>query len=332
MTTIDAVSTMPAVRSGTRPSFAPLSGKTPNGGPGTRRGCRSRSERIVPSWPRSARLLTRRGRRERGAFAFEGPTLLHEALAAGIQPDEVYATQAAWDALGTEADRLTGAVYLVPERALARLSDVETPTGLVAVARQRLESPAALLADGATGPLAGRQSPTPATPGACCGPPRSSAIDRILFGADGVEPHNPKVVRASMGAIFRLRIGVTDPAAFAAAVRGGGHAVVAAGKGGAPVAEFPFTERTVLADRQRTAWDRHAGSRPPMRRSASHISVPARASTRPPPGAIVLYEFARRIGVSAVPVEDPRNPDLSRLGDAVTLCYNPFVFGPEPPD
>ena len=42
-------------------------------------------------------LLTPRGRRERGLFAFEGPTLLSEALAAGVQPEEVYATQAAWE-------------------------------------------------------------------------------------------------------------------------------------------------------------------------------------------------------------------------------------------
>ena len=249
-----------------------------------------------PKLAAARELLTRRGRRERGAFAFEGPTLLHEALAAGIQPDEVYATQAAWDALGTEADRLTGAVYLVPERALARLSDVETPTGLVAVARQRLESPAALLADGATVLLlAGIADPGNA--GSLLRSAEIFGVDRILFGADGVEPHNPKVVRASMGAIFRLRIGVTDPPAFAAAVRGGGHAVVAAGKGGAPVAEFPFTERTVLV----IGSERHGTGRwvaaPDATVGVPHIGA-GESLNAAAAGAIVLYEFARRIGVS----------------------------------
>jgi TrmH family RNA methyltransferase len=34
----------------------------------------------------------------------------------------------------------------------------------------------------------------------------------VIFGSRGVEPHNPKVVRAAMGAIFRQRIAVVTPA------------------------------------------------------------------------------------------------------------------------
>jgi RNA methyltransferase, TrmH family len=250
-------------------------------------------------------LLTPRGRRERGLFAFEGPTLLAEALAAGVQPEEVYATQPAWDALGPIADQLAGTSYIVAERTLARLSDVETPTGIVAVARRRIETAGALLAD-----------PEPvllltgvADPGNAGSLLRSAeifGIDRVLFGADGVEPHNPKVVRASMGAIFRLRIAVADQATFAAAVLASGHVVVAAAKGGAPVAEFPFIERSVLA----VGSERHGTARwlaaPDATVGIPHYGA-GESLNAAAAGAIILYEFARRTGHSAA-VSRPKKP------------------------
>jgi tRNA G18 (ribose-2'-O)-methylase SpoU len=43
-----------------------------------------------------------------------------------------------------------------------------------------------------------------------------------VFGSLGVDPHNPKVVRGSMGAIFRLTISIADPEATAAAAAAAG--------------------------------------------------------------------------------------------------------------
>jgi TrmH family RNA methyltransferase len=250
-------------------------------------------------------LLTARGRRERGLFAFEGPTLLGEALAAGVQPEEVYATQAAWDALGARAEQLSGATYIVAERTLARLSDVETPTGIVALARRRIETPATLLADAKPALLLAGVA-DPGNAGSLLRSAEIFGVDRILFGADGVEPHNPKVVRASMGAIFRLRIGVTDRASFASAVRASGHVVVAGGKGGTAVGEFPFIERSVLAvgsERHGTAgWLAVPDATVGIPHYGAGESLNAAAA-----GAIILYEFARRTGRSQG-VSRPKKP------------------------
>jgi TrmH family RNA methyltransferase len=240
-------------------------------------------------------LLTARGRRERGLFAFEGPTLLAEALAAGIQPEEVYATQAAWDALGARGEQLSGDTYIVAERTLARLSDVEAPTGIVAVARRRIETAAGLLGDPKPALLLAGVA-DPGNAGSLLRSAEIFGVDRILFGADGVEPHNPKVVRASMGAIFRLRIGVADQAAFASAVRASGHIVVAAGRGGAPVSEFPFIERSVLA----VGSERHGTARwlaaPDATVGIPHYGA-GESLNAAAAGAIILYEFARRIAL-----------------------------------
>ncbi len=231
-----------------------------------------------------------------------------------------------WDRSRTDSPAQT---YIVAERTLARLSDVETPTGIVAVAQRRIETAGALLAE-----------PEPvllltgvADPGNAGSLLRSAeifGIARILFGADGVEPHNPKLVRASMGAIF------------SAAYRGRGPGCSPvrssrAGTSSSPPAGAARPSRSFLSPNGRcspsaaSGMGPHAGWRPRTRRSASHITAPARASTRPRRGRSSSMSLHAEPAIRRA-CQDPRNPDLSRLGDAVTLCYNPFVFRPEPPE
>ena len=88
-------------------------------------------------------------RRERGRFVIEGPTLLAEAGRSGIGLAEIYGTE---KALREHAPLVQGLelggtpAFTVPERTLARLSDLETPTGLLAVAVLPRDDLAALLA------------------------------------------------------------------------------------------------------------------------------------------------------------------------------------------
>lgn len=240
-------------------------------------------------------LLTKRGRREQGRFAFEGGTMLAEALESGVQPEAVYATEAGHAELERDglAARLDCPVYLVPDRALDRVSGLETPRGIVAVATQRLGGLADLLAGG--GPallLAGIADPGNA--GTLLRSAEIFGVETVLFAANAVEPYNPKVVRASMGAIFRLRLGIATADELAKGAGGLGYAVVAADRSGVSVREFAFPERVILAvghERRGVAgwlprWDAtvaipHAG------RGESLNAAVA--------GSIVLYEFSRRL-------------------------------------
>ena len=112
---------------------------------------------LSPQNPRIERVRDLRkpaARRARGRFLLEGPTLLGEALASGLAVEELYGTDAALaehrplvaalEAAGAEA-------FAVPARTLSRLSDLETPPGLVAVARTPAWDLAAIL--GRPGPV-----------------------------------------------------------------------------------------------------------------------------------------------------------------------------------
>ncbi len=141
-----------------------------------------------------------RVRREQGLFAFEGPTLLAEAVGSGLAIAELYGTEAA---LATHAAIVAGVeaagtpVYSVAERTLARLSDVETPSGLVAVARPPVGDTAAIL--GLPGPvllLAGINDPGNA--GTLLRSAEAFGAAGVLFGRGGVDAFAPKVVRAAM--------------------------------------------------------------------------------------------------------------------------------------
>ncbi len=172
--------------------------------------------------------------------------MLAEALRSGLQPEAVYATEAGYAALGPLVRELQGELYLIPDRAMARLSDLETPPGLLFVLPTAFEGLPALLASGEpVALLAGVADPGNA--GTLLRTAEIFGITRAVFARDGVEPHNPKVVRASMGAIFRTHLVGAQPAELLETAATAGYAVVATGAGGTSLEAFRFSRRTILA-------------------------------------------------------------------------------------
>lgn len=158
-------------------------------------------------------LLTKKGRREHGRFSFEGATLLAEALAAGTHVESIFATNASYaesrEVRDAEANGVP--VYLVDERTIRRISDVESPAGVVAVAPIVMYSAAELLDEPGL-ILALADLSDPGNAGTLLRTAEAFGVTRVIFGSRGAEPHLPKVVRAAMGALFRLRIAVATPA------------------------------------------------------------------------------------------------------------------------
>lgn len=152
-------------------------------------------------------LRSSKARREQRRFLFEGATLLSEARESGVAIRAVFATQAAYDAIPSmnELESDGTAVWIVAEAALARLSDVVTPSGIVAVAEQRFADAAAIF--GHPGPaivLAGISDPGNA--GTIARSAEAFGAAGVLFGEGSVEPYHPKVVRSAMGSLFRVAI------------------------------------------------------------------------------------------------------------------------------
>ncbi|HEY5350471.1 MAG TPA: RNA methyltransferase [Candidatus Lustribacter sp.] len=207
---------------------------------------------LSPHNPRVERvreLRTARGRRERGRFVFEGPTLLDEAQRSGVAIEELYGTAAALTAHAPLVAALEDAgtpVFMLPERTLARLSDVETPSGLVAVGVQPSSDLATILAR--PGPvllLAGLSDPGNA--GTLLRSAEAFGAAGVLFGRGGVDPFAPKVVRAAMGSLFRLPVAAVGPAELLEAAAAAGRTIVAATLDGEPLAAAELPLRAILA-------------------------------------------------------------------------------------
>jgi TrmH family RNA methyltransferase len=192
-------------------------------------------------------LLKGKGRRAHRLYLFEGPSLLAEALAAGTRIEEVRATaEARSEAPVLEAEARGIPIVEVSERSLASFSNVETPQGVVAVAAMTDRSAGELL----SGPglvllLAGVSDPGNA--GTLARAAEAFGASAILFGAGGVDPYGPKVVRAAMGSLFRLPHAVIEAEVLAAAAGAAERPIVAADRSGTPLPSFEFPPRPLLA-------------------------------------------------------------------------------------
>ncbi len=239
-------------------------------------------------------LLAPKGRRERKRFLFEGPTQLAEAAAAGYPIDEIYATQAAYDAtpLVRELEASGTPAFVVEEAAARRISDVATPTGIVAVAPMRLMAAPALFRAGSP-ILVLADLNDPANAGTLLRSADAFGCPGVLFGRLGVDPHHPKVVRGSMGAVFRLALAVSEPLEAAEAAAEAGVAMVGLAAEGPPIEselwEAPIglvvgNERRGLGE-----WERLC-----KRTVAIPMTGTAESLNAAVAGSIALYEASRR--------------------------------------
>jgi RNA methyltransferase, TrmH family len=188
---------------------------------------------------RARELLTVKGRKEHGRFAFEGPTLLEEALRSGVVLEELFVARHVYEKTPVvrEIEASGTPVYLVDDRTAAKLSDVETPTGVIAIAQARLHPLAEILAKSMTLVLADLNDP--GNVGTLLRSAEAFGATGVVLGKLGVDPYHPKVVRGAMGSIFRLPVTVATPREFAAAA--GSVSVVGLAAGGVDIAGVSAT-------------------------------------------------------------------------------------------
>jgi TrmH family RNA methyltransferase len=164
---------------------------------------------------RLRRLHGRRSSRStEGAFVVEGPVLVAEAVAAGWEVEGQFV------APGVAPVDGAGPVYELAPGVAERISATDTPPGLFAVVRTREHTAAVLdqagfvlVADGLTDP--GNLGTIMRSAEAC-------GVEAVVVTPGTVDWLNPKVVRASAGALFHVPI----VAASLDAARRGGLALV----------------------------------------------------------------------------------------------------------
>jgi TrmH family RNA methyltransferase len=243
---------------------------------------------------RVAALQSRKERRESKRFVFEGPTLLGEAHAGAFPIEEIYVTQAAFDEtpLARELDRSGTPTFLVEPASAAQISDLATPTGIVAVAPVRLSSLEEIFAQGEPAIVLADVS-DPANAGTLLRSADAFGCAGVVCGSLGVDPYHPKVVRGSMGAVFRLKLAISDPPAVASAAAAAGVRVLGLTAKGEPLGGEGWERPAALV----VGHERHGLGRWEAcceRLLGIPMAGPAESLSAAVAGSIALYEATRR--------------------------------------
>jgi len=181
-------------------------------------------------------LKDRKGRRETGCFLVEGRKMVEEALASTFPVEMVL----------MDSDRMAEfdlpphtPVTTMPPHVLAAVCDTKTPQGIAAVVR--MQEPPAL--GSRLVALDGVQDP--GNVGTILRTADAAGFDGVLLSQQCADVFSPKVLRATMGSIFRMAISVTDdlPGALEA-LKAQGCSVISSQLDGTP-----FYSREPVGDR-----------------------------------------------------------------------------------
>lgn len=184
-------------------------------------------------------LKDRKGRRESGLFLVEGRKMVEEALASAFPVDALLVDDARTAEFPLPADL---PVFAMPAHVLSAVCDTKTPQGIAAIVHQAdvpLNGMRFVALDGVQ---------DPGNVGTIIRTADAAGFDGILLSAQCADVFSPKVLRATMGSVFRMALRVTDDLpGLLTALREAGASVVSSQLDGEPFyARAPLGERFVL--------------------------------------------------------------------------------------
>lgn len=246
-----------------------------------------------PRIERVRQLRTARGRSEQDRFAIEGATLIAEAQRSGLPIRELYTVAAALRERPdlAQLDDPATPVFTLAPKLFARLSDLETPTGLLAVVDLPHADAGTILARaGIVLLLAGVSDPGNA--GTLLRSAEAFGAAGVLIGQGGVDPYAPKVVRAAMGSLFRLPVATVEATWLLGAAAAAGRTVVAADTDGIDLADLRPAADILLA-----IGNERRGVRDWLPRWDLAVKIPqtgpAESLNAAVAGSIILYALSR---------------------------------------
>ncbi len=148
-------------------------------------------------------LSDKKNRDREGLFVAEGPKLVNELMANGIEPKAIYATQSGGIAFNTKPE----IIRTVSPDELQRISGFETPNETLGIFYQR-KLPRYELTHRLSLALDGIQDP--GNLGTILRTADWFGITQIFASADTADCYNPKVVQSTMGSIARVAVYYTQ--------------------------------------------------------------------------------------------------------------------------
>lgn len=151
-------------------------------------------------------LKQQKYRNEHQLFVVEGKKMVEELLETSFEVVSLFATERFLEEHPMDDPRLETATEVQMEQ----MSGQDTPPGILAVARipeakKIIDTPMVLALDGIS---------NPGNMGAIIRTAEWFGIKQIVCSKDCVELWNPKVIQATMGSIFRMRVERTDLAQY----------------------------------------------------------------------------------------------------------------------
>lgn len=157
----------------------------------------------VTEWQRSSK-----DRREAGIFIVEGIKMFREAPSAWVR--EVYLTESVYRELGD----VPYPYYVVEDSAFEKMSDTRTPQGILTVLTMPHYDLDDLIANGKNGCnpllLILENLQDPGNLGTILRVGEAAGVTGIIMSKGTVDIFNPKVVRATMGSIYRMAFTTAD--------------------------------------------------------------------------------------------------------------------------
>lgn len=185
---------------------------------------------------RLRRLHQKKYRDAERLFLAEGTKLMEEMARAGVKPAGVWAAHSLNASLPFEAERIS-------EEQMRKISALSTPPGVLAVVPY--------LTDEAVTPWRGWAMylsgvSDPGNMGTLLRIADWFGLSAVFCSPACVDVYNPKVVQASMGAVFRVPFRQNCDSDWLQGVAESGITVVSAEMQGTPVQDFQWPERGLL--------------------------------------------------------------------------------------
>lgn len=232
---------------------------------------------------KSIKKLKQKSERDKtGLFLAEGARIALDAVASGCA--ECLFISERYGVFDTHLP-----VYRVSDQMFAQLCETDTPQGILAVCKirrhslSRLSGDTIVLCDGVS---------DPGNLGTIIRTAECTGVGGIILLKGTADPYSPKVVRSTMGSVFRVPLYFAQPEDLAALQEYTLLATALDGSEDLYKTDFPEKTAVVIGN------EAHGVSRQVLDLAEKHIRIPmeggAESLNAAVAGAVVLYEIYRR--------------------------------------